>query len=208
MPTKTFFNLPEEKREKLLEAIHGEFSRVQFSDVSINQIIKMADIPRGSFYQYFEDKNDVLQYLTADYREMMKDKALSSLKQNGGDLFQMYLDIFDFSYAFITEEKNNAFFRNIFADININTDFLRQQTYDSAIDESTNAMLPYINTELLDIRSKDDLNNMLGIILILTGEAFAKAFFDISSFESSRERYAGRLELLKRGFSKAKKEDK
>jgi AcrR family transcriptional regulator len=208
MPTKTFFNLPEEKRQKLLEAIHGEFSRVQFSDVSINQIIKMADIPRGSFYQYFKDKNDVLQYLTADYRKMMKDKALSSLKHNGGDLFQMYLDIFDFSYAFITEEKNNMFFRNIFADININTDFLRQQTYDSAIDESTNAMLPYINMDLLDICSKDDLNNMLGIVLILTGEAFAKAFFDISSFESSRAQYAARLELLKRGFLKAKREDK
>ena len=150
----------------------------------------------------------MLQYLTADYRKMMKDKALLSLKHNGGDLFQMYLDIFDFSYAFITEEKNNMFFRNIFADININTDFLRQQTYDSAIDESTNAMLPYINMDLLDIRSKDDLNNMLGIVLILTGEAFAKAFFDISSFESSRAQYAARLELLKRGFLKAKKEDK
>jgi AcrR family transcriptional regulator len=72
MPTKTFFNLTEGKRKKLLKAIHSEFSRVPFGEVSINQIIKAAGIPSGSFYRYFADKQDMLQYLLADYREMLK----------------------------------------------------------------------------------------------------------------------------------------
>ena len=133
MPTKTFFNLPEGKRERLLKAIHGEVYRVPFEEVSINRIIKAAGISRGSFYQYFNDKRDMLQYLTADYRQMLKNKALSSLKQNSGNLFRMFLDLFDFSYAFITEENNNAFFRNIFSDIRINTDLFRQQIGDGGL---------------------------------------------------------------------------
>ena len=53
MPTATFFRLPQEKRERLMDACWAELSRVRFSDVSINRIVSAARIPRGSFYQYF-----------------------------------------------------------------------------------------------------------------------------------------------------------
>jgi AcrR family transcriptional regulator len=205
MPTKTFFNLPEEKRQKLLEAIHGEFSRVPFGEVSINQIIRMAGISRGSFYQYFEDKQDMLQYLLSDYLKMLKHHALMSLKRNGGDLFQMFLDILDFTYAFVTVEKNNSFFQNLFADIRVNSDLLRQRASENTFGEFINDLLPYIDMDSLDIRSGEDFGNMLGTLLSLSGEAFAKAFFDISNYKNIRSLYAARLELLKRGFLKVKK---
>ena len=205
MPTKTFFNLPEEKRKKLLDAIHEELSRVPFDEVSINQIIRRAGIPRGSFYQYFEDKQDMLQYLLADYRKVMQCHALVSLKKSGGDLFQMFLDILDFTYAFVTEEKNNAFCKNVFSDIRVNTDFLRRQFSDNAIGEFIDELIPHIDMDSLDIRSGEDFGNMLGILLPLTGEAFTKVFFDISDYENSRSRYAARLELLKRGLLKEKR---
>ncbi|MDX9871649.1 MAG: TetR/AcrR family transcriptional regulator [Clostridia bacterium] len=207
MPTKTFFNLPEEKRNKLLEAIHEEFSRVSFEEVSINQIIRMAGIPRGSFYQYFEDKKDMLRYLLSDYQEMLKGHALVSLERNGGDLFQMFLDIFDFTYGYVTEEKNNAFFKNLFADISVNAEFLRHRAHkagQNTFGEFIGELLPYIDMDALDIRNEDDFGNMLGVLLPLTGEAFTTAFFDISGYAQIRLRYTQRLELLKRGFLKAK----
>ncbi len=203
MPTRTFFNLPDEKRKKLIDAIHGEFSRVPFDEVSINQIIRLASIPRGSFYQYFEDKRDMLQYLLSDYRTTLQHRALESLKRNGGDLFRMFLDILDFTYAFVTEERNNTFFGNVFSDIRVNFDFLRQQVDGSTFAGFTAEALSFIDKDALDIRSEDDFGNMLGILLSLTGEAFATAFFDISNYEHVRSRYVARLELLKRGFLKA-----
>jgi AcrR family transcriptional regulator len=205
MPTKTFFNLPEEKRNKLLEAIHEELSRVPFAEVSINQIIKSADISRGSFYQYFKDKQDMLEYLLTDYQNIMRHHSLISLKQNGGDLFRMFLDILDFTYTFVIEEKNNAFFKNLFSDIRINSEFLRRQTSKNAFGSYATELLPYINMDLLDIRSEKDFDNMLGTLLSLTGEAFTIVFFDISNYENIRLQYAERLELLKRGFLKVKK---
>jgi hypothetical protein len=45
---------------------------------------------------------------------------------------------------------------------------------------------------------------MLGILLPLTGETFARVFFDTSNYEINRSRYAARLEMLKRGFLKEK----
>lgn len=63
MPTSTFFHLPEEKLERLISACWEEMTWVRLAEVSINQIITSAHIPRGSFYQYFEDKKDMICYL-------------------------------------------------------------------------------------------------------------------------------------------------
>ena len=51
MPTGTFFRLPEEKQRRLMEAAWEEFVRTSYTEVSINKIIQIAGIPRGSFYQ-------------------------------------------------------------------------------------------------------------------------------------------------------------
>ena len=54
MPTQTFFHLPKEKQKRLIEAARIEFSRVPLKEASIANIVKLADIPRGSFDQYLE----------------------------------------------------------------------------------------------------------------------------------------------------------
>lgn len=63
MPKETFFNLPHEKQQRIIKAAIDEFSERHYSQVSINGIIKQADIPKGSFYQYFENKDDVYIHL-------------------------------------------------------------------------------------------------------------------------------------------------
>ena len=59
VPKPTFLNLSKEKQELLITAAKKEFSRVPLNGASISNIIKDAGIPRGSFYQYFEDKEDI-----------------------------------------------------------------------------------------------------------------------------------------------------
>ena len=44
-------------------AAENEFLENSFDAASINRIIKEAAIPRGSFYQYFESKEDLLIYI-------------------------------------------------------------------------------------------------------------------------------------------------
>lgn len=41
----------------------AEFSEHGYQESSISSIIKKAKIPRGSFYQYFEDKLDLYKYV-------------------------------------------------------------------------------------------------------------------------------------------------
>ena len=87
MPSATFYNLPEEKRERLLRAAREEFSRVPYESASVNRIIQSAGIPRGSFYMYFTDKEELFGHLMDSYGAL--------LERRKGDLFAAFLDLFD-----------------------------------------------------------------------------------------------------------------
>jgi AcrR family transcriptional regulator len=63
MPKQTFFNLPEEKRRRLLDLAIEEFAAHDYRLASISRIVARAGIAKGSFYQYFEDKRDLFLYL-------------------------------------------------------------------------------------------------------------------------------------------------
>ena len=62
MPTKRFLNLPSEKRERVIQAAIYEFSGKGIDETDIAAVVKRAGIPRGSFYQYFSDKDDLIIY--------------------------------------------------------------------------------------------------------------------------------------------------
>ena len=95
MPTDTFFRLPEEKRERILAAAREEFSGVKYGDVSINRIIRAAEIPRGSFYQYFTDKDDLFRYLIDGFKQYALDGYLEVLEECEGNIFRASLAAFD-----------------------------------------------------------------------------------------------------------------
>ena len=96
MPTERFHRLPEAKRQAIREAALKEFARVPFDKASINQIIRNADISRGSFYTYFEDKQDVVEFLLRDTFEQMKEVCKKELDDNGGDYFAMVERMFEY----------------------------------------------------------------------------------------------------------------
>ncbi len=87
MPSATFYNLPEEKRRKLLGAALEEFARVPFPQASINRIIQSAGIPRGSFYMYFTDKEELFRHLLETYQDRLTRLLCRTLDGCGGDLF-------------------------------------------------------------------------------------------------------------------------
>lgn len=63
MPSPTFFNLPEVKRQAITELAIAEFANSDYASASISNLVKQAKIAKGSFYQYFEDKKDLYLYL-------------------------------------------------------------------------------------------------------------------------------------------------
>lgn len=103
MCSETFLRLPEEKRSRFLDAAWAEFTRVSFVDASINQIVRGAGISRGSFYQYFKDKDELMNYLMDQGWSYLMGGYQANLKAVGGDIFALQLLCFD---QFIRQREN------------------------------------------------------------------------------------------------------
>lgn len=101
MPTSTFFNLSKEKQNNILKAAKKEFIRNSFYDASINKIVKEAGISRGSFYLYFENKEDLFIYIMNGYKDKMLESISPHIDREKDDIFDLVLLIFDY----ITKEE-------------------------------------------------------------------------------------------------------
>ena len=93
MAKPTYLNLEKDKQERLIDACMEEFSSYTFSDASINRIIKRAEISRGSFYQYFEDKEDcyleMLGIIAEEKYRIFKDVV----QAEASNVFEAYLNM-------------------------------------------------------------------------------------------------------------------
>ncbi|NJC98284.1 MAG: hypothetical protein C3F07_21830 [Anaerolineales bacterium] len=91
MPKQTFLNLPEEKRQTIINAAVDEFAEYGLENASTNRIVANSGISKGSFYQYFEDKQDVFMYLLSvleqEKMEYFKGKHPPSMNM---DTFQYF----------------------------------------------------------------------------------------------------------------------
>ncbi|WP_125706389.1 TetR family transcriptional regulator [Lacticaseibacillus daqingensis] len=114
MPKPTFFRLAEEKRMRLIKAAYVEFARAPFAEASISNIIKDAGIPRGSFYQYFEDKGDVFFYLLTRMKEQTETALQDGLDAHHGDFFAAMADLFDRFIDNILDGEYAEFYANVF----------------------------------------------------------------------------------------------
>jgi AcrR family transcriptional regulator len=63
MPKDTFFNLAKEKQSFILEISIQEFYDKGFDLTSISHIVERAGIAKGSFYQYFDSKDELFKYI-------------------------------------------------------------------------------------------------------------------------------------------------
>lgn len=91
MASERFLKLDKEKQERILTAAKEEFSSVPFDEVSINRIIRSAGISRGSFYTYFEDKEDLLSYICEEQDLSMEHSLREKLLAENGNLWTALL---------------------------------------------------------------------------------------------------------------------
>lgn len=92
MPKQTFLNLPDEKRDIIINVAIDEFLEFGLENASTNRIVANSGISKGSFYQYFEDKQDVFMYLLsileAEKLAFLEDKRPPGMNMDTFDYFR------------------------------------------------------------------------------------------------------------------------
>ena len=201
MPSSTFLNLPAEKQEKLLEAATQEFSRKPFNEASINQIIKEAGIPRGSFYMYFTDKEDLFLYLIKGYMDQLLMLLEEFLLQNGGDIFRALLDLYDYIQTKVDRQclgEVGAMFGIIRCNSGMQKNgLLEMLDADMILQRLGDA----VNPDLLDLRQDRDLGDILGTLLVVAAPMIYTGL-QAGGDPATRDRLENILDIFKRGMGK------
>lgn len=207
MPTDTFLKLPEEKKEKILLAAKHEFSRVPFERTSIKNIVEEAEIARGSFYQYFESKEDLLNYILYLHIGGMDQKLEKQLQKDNYDIFELFLFIYDYITKECMDKKNVPFFKKIFENIKTSEDTIFFKKIREIRTKNINHYFEKIDKTKLRIQDQEDFEIILKILYAVTGKAIVN-HFRYNSKESARKIFEKELEFLKYGILKKESEEK
>lgn len=210
MPSSTFLNLPTEKQEKLLEAATREFSHKPFNEASINQIIKEAGIPRGSFYMYFQDKEDLFRYLLKGYVDQLFMLLEEFLLRVRGDIFQALLDLYDFVQT-KADQMDLGEIGAMTGIIRCNSGMQKNSLLEMLDPEVILQRLgDAVNPDLLDLRQDRDLGDILGALLVVAAPMIYTGL-QAGGDPATRDRLENILQIFKRGMGKdpdAKNENK
>lgn len=198
MPSKTFYNLSQEKQQKIIDASKKEFSNNLYQDVSLNQIIKNSNISRGSFYMYFTDKEDLYFYLLNEYKANFEKVIIKTLNDNNGEIFSAFENLFTLLSNNIIKNNNSNFIKKVFLNMNylIANELLRKRP-NKTLEEY---LLKHINKDYLVIKNECDILNLLHIIIMLFMDNLTKLVNEIEELNIIKKYYNEQLNLLKSAF--------
>ncbi|WP_099156492.1 TetR/AcrR family transcriptional regulator [Virgibacillus ndiopensis] len=203
MPKQTFLNLPEEKKEILIEAAKKEFSRVSLYDACISNIIKTSGIPRGSFYQYFDNKEDLFFFLLNEHAKERQKKFLYLLKKTNGDIFDTVTELYKSMLEKSQKQENCDFFRNAFLNMNYKIEKIYTKEFsESHFNQNFKKVCNLINTSKLNINNDNELFHAIKIIMAVTFHNLVQSYAKEISYEESVENFTLEINLLKKGLYK------
>lgn len=194
MPTTTFFNLPEEKRERLLAAARAEFARTSYGEASVNRIIRAAGIPRGSFYMYFTDKGELFRYLMERYGEMLVESFGGLLDRAGGDLFAAALDLYDAIAAQLAAGPCRELAEIVRRNRQMEPGQLLTQPGPEAV---LDRLRDRVDLSRLDLRTESDLADLFRLLVFCLAGALMTA--EREGVSAARSHLARALDILRRG---------
>lgn len=205
MPKETFLKLSKEKQQKVINAAKKEFARAPIENVSIKNIVEEADIARGSFYQYFESKEDLLIYILRENSEKLNTKLKDKVKETNGDIFKLYI----FLYDSMTEEFTNNPDQELFKQIFINLKSSDENVFDLVRKTKPQDIIEYyeqIDKNNLKIENHEDLVIICDMLNVITRRALIKNFKNKSK-EDCRKMFLKEIEYLKYGIEKKEEKD-
>lgn len=203
MPKKTFLNLSKEKQNVIIEASLKEFKRVLLKDASINKIIKDAQISRGSFYNYFNDINDIYFYSLNEYKGKLISLIKEILIKNNGELIKTTIEIYDEIINYSNKEENKNLVKNIFLNFNYQNE-VRTKIYKYNIDNKYEflELISLIDKKNLNIRNDEEIFYIIDIIIVIIIQGIIETLIDSDKKEDSKEKIHKQIEILKRGIWK------
>ena len=204
MPTERFYRLPDEKKRIICSAAVKEFARVPVDKVSINQIIKEAEISRGSFYTYFEDKWDLLGCIFEDSQNRLREFCRQALTESDGDIWQMLEKLLLKTIDYCSGKEQFAFIKSVMCHTG-SEEILKgfseriNNTYGHKNEEIEHWIYENTDKRLMAARDYEEFHCFFQLAMFNIAMEI-KSYFEEVPVERIKERFAIKLQILKYGI--------
>lgn len=202
MIKQTFYNLPITKRERIYQAIKTEFDRVPLDKISINSIIKEANISRGSFYQYFDDKGDLYDIFADKIMDSIKECFTNTLVKYKGDLFATTEEVMSLHFIKVSQPKAKSQMQKFVPGVSVNAKSILDRICERSI-TYFNELTPNIDTRKFSFdNSPEDIRILFEMLMSISKNAiFDVLFMDIDTDEAIKI-FNKKLKIVKNGCLK------
>ena len=96
----------ERKRQSLLAAAYGLFTEKGVAKTSVDEIVRRANVAKGTFYLYFQDKDQLLQQLVYDISARVLEEAYAWLEaRRTPDFVENVLLMLDYIIEYFKRNK-------------------------------------------------------------------------------------------------------
>ena len=198
LPTQTFYNLAEEKRQRIFNAIYMELKRVSFPEMSINQVVKNAGIPRGSFYQYFENKNDAFDFFVEESSSKIKESVINRISTVHGDIFELCETVFDEIIQAGKDKNIREIVDHVVPYVNMNKLEPLSHYIENMEREKRFLACSSLGIGNLNIKDENELMDIIGVIEALFQSALPQIISEDNNTAELKERFCRRLNVVKR----------
>jgi AcrR family transcriptional regulator len=197
MPKETFYNLDENKKVKIIKAAIVEFTNHELHKARVSNIIKVAGIPRGSFYQYFEDIDDLYYFIIDDTFNKIFEEGNKSANETN-DLFEYTIITFKKDLDGYTNDKRHKFIKNVVNSIGDNTEYLTE--HNKKRKEYINGVLDRMDLSNIRIKQRDELVRVYELLQNLKKMVIHQSIMKDLKEEESIELIKWHIDLLKKGL--------
>ena len=181
---KVFTNLPDEKKDRVIQVSMSEFAEHGYELASTNRIVNKLNISKGSLFKYFTTKISLYTYLVEyainDLTNYLKEKFFPRNEDTWKEYLLNHASI-EFDYL-IKEPMKYMFFRNVVRDIN-----------QKALANIKDDILAHTNNYLLsmkkDLKIDEDLFNHLMFIIKGYNEYFLEIMNIVDISENDKNDY-------------------
>lgn len=203
MIKQTFYNLPDYKRQRVINAVVDEFANAESDKVSINHIVQNAEISRGSFYQYFDDKLDLVEVLIRSFIDKSIDDVRRAIVSSDGDIFYTFECMYDVIIRFSEDEKQKRVLKNLISNVRANNNLVsdyiikRYKGIDSLIN-----ITDEFSRKGFRFKSDEDMILLQQILTSVLKNAIYNYYVFDADAEETKKRYLRKLYIIKQGAMK------
>ena len=185
-------------KEAIMQVCRRIVAEKGMNALNMRLVADECGIALGTLYNYFADKDDLIEYLMGDYCRMMEQMLEKMFRAGRLDIFEAAQKAVIRTVEFSMEEGREALCSNLFSCMRMNRRFSFEKVMDGERTLVASG-LPYIDRERFRDASDEAVALLLDMLVVLARNTIARVFTDPENREAYLTQFSRKLEMIKHG---------